>query len=173
VTLIPDLEFQKKYKAQSANPLFEDGRSMRTPPAGTVPVGGARASDSFYLGRMQGDTVFVARNPREITPELLRRGRERFDIYCAPCHDRTGGGKGAVIGYGYVPPPSFHAERVRQFADGYLFHVITNGVRNMPGYGRQIPAEDRWAIVAYLRALQRSQNATLEDVPPDVRSEMK
>lgn len=171
--IIPDLEFQKKYKAQSENPLFADGRSMRTPPEGTVPVGGEKADDAYFLGRVPGDTTFVTVNPREITPELLDRGRRRFDIYCAPCHDRTGAGKGIVVGYGFVPPPSFHSDRVRQFADGYIYNVIANGVRNMPSYGRQIPVEDRWAVVAYVRALQRSQNASLADVPADARNELK
>jgi mono/diheme cytochrome c family protein len=171
--IIPDLEFQKKYKAQSENPLFADHRSMRTPPEGTVAVGDARTDDAYYRGRVQGDTTFVTVNPREITPELLERGRNRFNIYCSPCHDRTGSAKGIVIGYGFVPPPSFHTDRVRAFADGYIFNVITNGVRNMPSYGKQIPVGDRWAIVAYLRALQRSENATLADVPPDARDELK
>jgi len=173
VVIIPDLEFQKKYKAQTANPLFADARSMRTPPEGTVPVGGVKADDGYYLGRVQGDTTFVSVNPREITPELLERGRSRFNIYCAPCHDRSGSGKGIVVGYGFVPPPSFHTDRVRQFVDGYLYSVIANGIRNMPSYGKQIPVEDRWAVVAYVRALQRSQNATLADVPADARNELK
>ncbi len=173
VVIIPDMEFQKKYKAQTANPLFADMRSMRTPPEGTVPVGDVKADDAYYLGRVQGDTTFVSVNPREITAELLERGRSRFNIYCAPCHDRSGSGKGIVIGYGFVPPPSFHTDRVRQFADGYLYNVITNGIRNMPSYGKQIPVEDRWAVVAYVRALQLSQNATLADVPADARNELK
>ena len=169
--IIPDMEFQPKVKAQSETPVFADGRAMRTPPAGTLPFGGARTDDAYYRGRSGED--FVSRNQEEITPELLERGRKEYDIFCAPCHDRTGGGKGLVIGYGYVPPPSFHSDRVRGFADGYLFDVITNGVRNMPAYGPQIPPADRWAIVAYLRALQRSQNAAIQDVPSDVRNQLK
>jgi len=169
--IIPDMEFQKKFKAQGETPFFADHRMMRTPPAGTVPRGFADTDQAYYQGKV-GETD-VAHNPRPITEELLERGRNRFNIYCAPCHDRTGSGKGIVIGYGFVPPPSFHTDRVRQFADGYIFNVITHGVRNMPAYGPQIPVDDRWAIVAYLRALERSQNATLADVPPDKRGQLK
>ena len=169
--LIPDMEFQPKMKAQNETPFFADGRTMRTPPAGTVAFGAARTDPVYFQGR-EGDD-FVRHNPEEITMELLRRGQKEFNIYCAPCHDRTGEGKGMVIGYGFVPPPTFHTDRVRAFADGYLFDVITNGVRNMPAYGPQIPTGDRWAIVAYLRALQRSQNARLQDVPEDARNELK
>jgi mono/diheme cytochrome c family protein len=144
---------------------------MRTPPEGTVPRGFVNADQAYFEGKAGED--FIAHNPRPITEELLKRGQNRFNIYCAPCHDRTGSGKGMVIGYGFVPPPSFHIDRVRQFADGYIFNVITHGVRNMPAYGPQIPVDDRWAIVAYLRALERSQNASLADVPSDERGKLK
>ncbi len=169
--IIPDMEFQPKVKAQSETPVFADKRAMRTPPAGTLPFEGARTDEAFYQGKSGGD--FVRHNPEEITLELLQRGRKEFNIFCAPCHDRTGEGKGMVIGYGYVPPPSFHSARVREFADGYIFDVITHGVRNMPAYGPQVPVADRWAIVAYVRALQRSQNATIQDVPADARNQLK
>ena len=169
--IVPDMEFQKKLKAQGYTPLFEDGRTMRTPPPGTVAQGTLHADKPYFEGKNAGE--FIRFNPREITPELLGRGQERFDIYCAPCHDRTGGGKGIVVGYGLGPPPSFHQDRVREFAEGYIFDVITNGVRNMPAYGAQIPVEDRWAIVAYFRALQRSQHATLDDVPVGARQELR
>jgi mono/diheme cytochrome c family protein len=105
--------------------------------------------------------------------ELLKRGQNRFNIYCSPCHDRTGSGKGIVIGYGLVPPPSFHDQKVLDFADGYIFNVITNGVRTMPSYGAQVPPDDRWAIIAYLRTLERSQRASLADVPSDHRQDLQ
>jgi mono/diheme cytochrome c family protein len=105
--------------------------------------------------------------------ELLKRGQERFNIFCSPCHGRLGDGKGIVVERGYSPPPTFHSDRVRSFPDGHIFDVITNGIRNMPPYGPQIPASDRWAIVAYFRALQRSQNATVNDIPVELRDQVK
>ena len=171
VVIIPDMEFQPKYKAQSASPLFADGRAMRTPPAGTVARGTLKEDTGYFQGKV-GDT-FLAHNPRPITMELLKRGQDRFNIYCSPCHDRTGSGKGIVTGYGLVPPPSFHDDRVLAFADGYIMNVITNGVRTMPSYAAQVPPDDRWAIVAYLRALERSQRATLADVPSDHQPDLK
>lgn len=169
--IIPDMEFQRKVKAQQYNDLFADHRSMRTPPEGTVPFGAARRGTPFHTGKV--DTTAITYIPVSVTASLLERGQDRYDIFCTPCHDRTGGGKGLVVGYGLVPPPSFHEERALAFDDGYVFDVITNGVRNMPGYARQIPVEDRWAIVAYFRALQRSQNATLADVPREYREDLQ
>jgi mono/diheme cytochrome c family protein len=170
LVVIPDMEFQAKFKAQASTSLFADGRTMRTPPEGTVARGALKEDSTWYAGRLDG--AYVA-NPRPVTRELLERGRARFDIYCAPCHDRTGSGRGLVVQRGFVPAASFHDERARAFADGYIFDVVTNGVRNMPSYGAQIPPADRWAIVAYVRALQRSRTATLDDVPPDARKELK
>jgi hypothetical protein len=169
--IIPDMEFQRKFLPQDYTTFYPDGRTMRVPPAGTVAVGTFHEDTAYYEGKAGGE--FIRHNPRPVTLDLLRRGQERFNIYCAPCHDRTGGGQGMIIGYGYVPPPSFHQERIREFADGYIFDVITHGVRNMPSYGAQVPVADRWAIVAYLRALQLSQNATLADVPPEARQELR
>lgn len=172
--IIPDLEFQKKFKAQGETDLFADGRTMRTPPEGTVARGTLKTDGEFYTGWIsEEDSIYVAHNPRSMSEELLRRGQDRFNIYCAPCHDRTGYGRGIVVSYGLVPPTNFHDPRARAFEDGYLFNVISNGVRTMPSYGAQIPATDRWAIVAYVRALQRSQNATLADVPQDVRGGLR
>ena len=105
--------------------------------------------------------------------QLLKRGQERFNIYCAPCHGQTGDGQGIVVQRGYLPPPSYHQDRLRKMPDGYIFDVITNGVRNMPSYRHQVPVADRWAIVSYLRALQRSQNATINDIPPEMRETVK
>jgi mono/diheme cytochrome c family protein len=174
--IVPDMEFQRKFLPQGHTPLFEDHRTMRTPPRGTVARGTFRENTAYYEGRVypsSAETVFVAHNPREITEQLLRRGQERFSVYCAPCHDRTGGGKGIVTGYGLVPPPTFHQDRIRSLSDGQIFDLIRNGIRTMPAYGAQIPAEDRWAIVAYFRALQRSQYATLSDVPEDERDRLR
>lgn len=169
--IIPDMEFQKKFKAQGYTELFADHRMMRTPPPGTVARGTLKEDTAYFEGHV--DSVFVAHNPVDITEELLYRGQNRFNIYCSPCHDRMGTGRGMIVDYGLVPPPSFHEQRARDFADGYIFGVITNGVRTMPSYGTQIPVADRWAIIAYLRALQRSRNAVLADVPADERLKLR
>ena len=105
----------------------------------------------------------------DIARDLLKRGQERYNIYCAPCHDQTGSGKGIVVKKGFLPPPSMHLDRLRESPDGHFCDVISNGIRNMPSYKHQIPISDRWAIVAYVRALQRSQNAKTEDVPEELR----
>jgi mono/diheme cytochrome c family protein len=170
VVVIPDLETQKKLKAQGYTEFFEDKRTMRTPPAGTIAMGSLREDAAYYDGFLAsaGETTYV-HNPRPINEALLRRGQDRFNIYCTPCHDRTGSGKGIVANYGLVPPTDFHLDRSRAFRDGYIYSVISQGVRNMPAYGRQIPPDDRWAIVAYVRALQRSRTATLADVPPEAQ----
>ena len=169
--VIPDMEFQPKYKAQGESPLFADGRAMRTPPEGTVARGTLKEDPAYFEGKV-GDTYLV-HNPRPLSGELLARGRARFNIYCSPCHDRTGSGKGMVVASGLVPPPSFHEDRIVGVDDGYIFEVITKGVRTMPSYAAQIPVEDRWAIVAYVRALQRSRRGTLADVPAESRKELE
>lgn len=163
---------QPKYKAQAHSNFFADSATMRPPVAGTIPRGFLREDQVFFTG-LVSDTTPVAKIPVTVTLQMLERGQERFNIYCSPCHSRLGDGKGIIVQRGYVPPPSFHDDRVRNFPDGHIFQVITNGIRNMPAYRYQIPPEDRWAIVAYLRALERSQNATLQDVPPEVRGTVK
>src|SRR5262249_39384344 len=113
-----------------------------------------------------------AANPLPRAEATYRRGRERYDIYCSPCHDRAGTGRGMIVERGFKPPPSFHDDRLRQVADGYLFEVMPQGFGVMPSYAEQVPVEDRWAIAAWIRVLQRSQNATLDDVPPDARASL-
>ena len=168
-----NMDFQEKFDPQEANPYFADGRAMRTPVAGTVARGFLRADTRIYNGRGDGGE-YLAVMPVPLTRELLVRGQERYNIFCAVCHGKAGDGKGIIMtgGYGYTPAPSYHEPRLRRGgetgADGYLFDVITNGVRSMPGYAQQIPVADRWAIVAYIRALQRSQNAERGDLPADV-----
>ena len=105
--------------------------------------------------------------------QLIERGQQRFNIYCSPCHGRTGDGRGIVVQRGLLPPPSFHDDRLRKVGDGHIFDVISNGIRNMPSYRAQIPVDDRWAIVSYFRALQRSQNASINDVPAEMRGAIK
>lgn len=169
-----NMDFQQRLDPQEANAFFADGRAMRTPVAGTVPRGMLRDDAPFYYGRTAAGGPYVTAMPVPATREVLLRGQERYNIYCSPCHGRAGNGQGIVTtgGYGFAPAPDFHADRLRQIEDGYLFDVITNGVRTMPPYYSQIPVADRWAIVAYVRALQRSQNATAEDVPAPERERL-
>lgn len=167
IHLNPNMDKQPKYKGQEESNFFEDGSTMRLPIEGTVARGELREDVVYYTGKdAQGN--YVQRSPVPSTMATLRRGQERFDIYCSPCHGRTGYGQGMVVKRGMIPPPSFHDERTRKFPDGQIFDVVSNGVRNMPSYRHQIPVEDRWAIVAFVRALQRSQNATKSDIPQEV-----
>ena len=172
IHLNPDMDRQQKYRAQAYSPFFDDGATMRVPVAGTVARGELRDDDVFYRGKTAaGD--FVRKGPLPVTMQLLERGQERYDIYCSPCHSRVGDGRGIMVTRGYVPPPSFHTDRIRDFPDGQIFDVISNGVRNMPSYRHQIPPGDRWAITAYLRAVQRSQKASVEDIPVELRDKVK
>ncbi|HAY36309.1 MAG: cytochrome c [Bacteroidetes Order II. Incertae sedis bacterium] len=165
----PNMDWQERFEAQEANPFFADGRAMRAPVKGTVARGFLKENDALWTGKTASGSW--ASIPVEVNLELLERGRERYDIFCSVCHGLAGDGQGIIMtgGYGYVPAPTFHSEMVRAQADGYLYNALTYGVRSMPGYGTQIPVEDRWAIVAYIRALQRSQNASASDVPENER----
>lgn len=172
-----NMDFQERFDPQEANPFFADNRSMRPPVPGTVARGLLREDTPIYMGRTSGGG-YLQDMPVPITRALLERGQDRYGIYCTVCHGAAGDAQGIIMvgtstltggGYGFTPAPSFHDDRLRQVEDGYLYDTITNGIRNMPAYGPQIPVLDRWAIVAYVRALQRSQNATAEDVPADVR----
>jgi len=162
----PNMDFQEKFKPQGANPFFADGRAMRLPVPGTVARGFLREDARFYLGREESG-AFVATMPVPATRDLLTRGQDRYNIYCAVCHGNAGDGQGIIMtgNYGYVPAPTYHSDQLRNQPDGYLYNVVTNGVRTMPGYGPQIAVADRWAITAYIRALQRSQYAPEADVP--------
>ena len=162
-----NMDFQEKFQAQEANPLFADNRAMRHPVPGTVARGLLKEDTRFYLGRTETGE-YLADMPVPMTRELLLRGQEQYDIYCAVCHGGAGDGQGIIMTgqYGYTPAPSYHIERLREASDGYLYDVIANGVRNMPGYAQQVAVLDRWAIVGYIRTLQLSQHAGEEDVPP-------
>lgn len=180
VHLILDMDNQQRYKSQQANPMFADRRAMRPPVAGTVArVPGGLLFDDAYLTGIVNEQ-YVTEFPRPVTADVMRRGQQRFDIYCAPCHGLAGYGDGMVdkraqsLQQGtWVPPASFHVEPASTRPVGHIFNTITNGIRNMPAYGPQIPVEDRWAIVAYVKALQRSQQATQDDVPPELRSSLR
>lgn len=164
---------QKMADQPSVRPLdgstfFEDGRASRPVIEGTVARGHLNDDELLETGMIGGDFSDVF--PRPVTRAMLDRGRERFDIFCSPCHDRLGQGNGMVVQRGYPQPPSLHIDRLRQAKPGYLYDVIRRGFGRMPAYGPQVPVEDRWAIVAYIRALQLSEAAGIEDVPRQDRS---
>jgi mono/diheme cytochrome c family protein len=161
---------QPKYKPLGESNFFADRRMSRPLPDGTVARGWLRADSKLNEGKEGNQLVMTL--PVPLTRDLLARGRERFDIYCSPCHDRTGGGRGMVVRRGYQLPPSLHEDRLREAPVGHFFDVITNGLGAMPDYAAQIPVEDRWAIAAYIKALQFSQNAPLSAVPPEKRAEL-
>jgi mono/diheme cytochrome c family protein len=165
-----DMHDQPKYKAQAKSDFFADSRAGRPLVAGTVARGFLRDDTAAFTGREAGKLVETF--PFPVTAAVMARGRERYDIFCAPCHGRTGWGDGLVVRRGYRRPPAFHDDRLREMAVGHFFSVITNGFGAMPDYAQQIPPEDRWAIVAYLRALQRSHQGTLADVPAAERARL-
>ena len=178
--VVQDMDNQARFKSQQANPWFADGRAMRPPVEGTVARGALRLDDAYFRGTSGGGYVDGFPAPAELTRETLERGRERYDIYCAPCHGLAGYGDGIVAKRAdrlqqgtWIPPASLHVEPALTRPTGHLFNTISNGIRSMPAYGAQLSVEDRWAVVAYVRALQRSQRARIEDVPEDSRSRLR
>ncbi len=177
IHIIQDMDFQEKYKTQTAHPLLYQGAASMQPVAGTIRRGDLREDDHLYRG-MAADE-FARGFPIALTQEVLLRGKQRYSIYCGVCHGATGYGDGLVaqraeaLAEGtWVPPLSLHEAVVLDQAEGQIFNTITHGIRTMKPYGSQIDVQDRWAIVAYVRALQRSQRATLTDVPPEVRAQL-
>ncbi|MDR0534618.1 MAG: cytochrome c [Verrucomicrobiales bacterium] len=169
IQIIPDMKQQGKYKAQAESNFFADGRADRQLVPGTIPAQvdvknpyrETGIIDGFY-----GDGI-----PLTVSESLLARGQERYNINCAACHGALGDGKGITSKYGMAGAANYHSDRIRQMPDGEIFHTITDGKGNMIGLPN-IPADDRWAIIAYIRVLQRSQHATLNDVPEQQRSEL-
>ena len=172
IHLNPNMDDQPKYEAMEESRFFSDKSSMRPPVPGTIAQDALSINNNFYLGK---DDLgkYIKSIPLPMTFGLLQRGRERFDIYCAPCHGAAGDGTGIIVKKGYMPPPTFHQQRLYDVEDGYIFEVISKGIRIMPTYGHQVAVSDRWAIVAYIRALQRSQNANLEDIPEDIQKTLQ
>ena len=189
--LFPDMVRQMKVRAQSPLKFFADGRGPRVPVNGTVPIGyempkseadpATAATQTlphgFSAGTDYADTGKMGNNwgtgiPVPVTPELLERGRQRFNITCAMCHGATATGNGITKSYGLATVVTLQDDRIRKMADGEIFNTITNGKNTMMAYGPTIMVPDRWAIIAYLRALQRSQGATVADVPPEHRAEL-
>jgi mono/diheme cytochrome c family protein len=166
-----DMQVQPRYNPYDASNFFDDGRSVRQPVAGTVARGHLRLDELLYTGKISGKEADTF--PFAITRADLNRGRERYNIYCAPCHDYTGSGRGMIVLRGFPQPPSFHMDRLRQAPAGHYVDVITNGLGVMYPYADRVAPEDRWRIVAYIRALQLSQQGALSDVPPADRSRLQ
>ena len=162
---------QPRYEPLSRSTFFSDGRAARPLEEGTVARGQLRIDEHFYQAKERGNLVDTF--PFPVTSMILKRGQERFNIYCAPCHDRVGTGQGMIVRRGYRAPASFHIDRLRQAPVGFFFDVMTNGFGVMPDYAQQVHPEDRWAIVAYIRALQLSQHARLTDIPVDQRRQLE
>jgi len=164
-----DMQDQPKYIALRPSSFFDDGRSGRPLVEGTVARGHLNADSAFYTGKVGDKPVDTI--PFPVTRAVLERGRERYNIYCSPCHDLLGTGNGMIArrGFNHPPPQSYHIDRLRQAPVGYFFDIISNGLGAMPDYAAQIEPRDRWAIVAYVRVLQLSQNASLNDVPAEAR----
>ena len=158
IHLNPSMDNQPKVRAQAASPFFFNGAAMREPIPGTVAIGGLKEDAAFFTGK-GADGQFVTASPVPVNDTVVARGRDRYRIYCQPCHDPRGDGKGILFQRGSVPTASFHQEKVLKYTDGQIFDVITNGFGLMAGYRWPIPPADRWAIVAYVRDLQRAQAA--------------
>jgi hypothetical protein len=154
---------EPRYKPLAASDFFANGQSGRPQVAGTIPHGHLHLDQAFYTGRSNGSPVDSF--PISVTRDLLARGQQRFDIFCSPCHGRVGNGDGMVVKRGFHAPPSYHIDRLRAAPVGHFFDVMTNGFGAMPSYASRVPPADRWAIAAYIRALQLSQLASLADVP--------
>jgi mono/diheme cytochrome c family protein len=163
-----DMHDQPKYIPLRESTFFSDDRSARPIVAGTVARGLLHDDPLLYTGKEDGADATVF--PFRIDGKTMARGRERYDIYCAPCHGRSGAGEGMIVQRGYRRPPSLHQDRLREAPVGHFFDVISNGFGAMPDYAAQVRAEDRWAIIAYIRALQLSEHATVAAVPPGRRA---
>ena len=184
IYIFPDMKRQLKLRPMTANGFFENGVTSQLPPPGTVAqskplnVGGRPVypyeDAPVNTGRTPGTTNFVETNPFPVTGELLMRGRQRFTIYCTPCHGQLGEGNGITKKIGAMPVvANLHDKRIVELADGEIFNTVSNGKGVMQGYGPQIPVEDRWAIIAYLRALQLSRLGSVDDLTPEWRAKLK
>jgi mono/diheme cytochrome c family protein len=165
------MAFQPRYDPLEKSDFFSDGFAAHSAVANTVARGRLQDDEHLYNGVLNGKQADTF--PFPITEEVLERGRERFDIYCAPCHSELGDGNGMVVQRGFPAPTSFHDERLRKSPPGYYFYVMTDGFGRMYSYADRVKPEDRWAIAAYIRALQLSQNATLDDVPAEEQSKLE
>lgn len=171
--VFPDMDRQAKYKTQAASPFFADGRADRPLPAGVVSRETLRTDSHLSLGK-QANGNWAAGFPASISidAKLMEHGKDRYSIYCQPCHGAIGDGNGITKSYGMGATPSYHDDRLRKMAEGEIYNAITNGKGNMLSYADKLTPEDRWAVVAYVRALQRAQTGTINDVPASHKSEL-
>ena len=160
-----------RYEPFEASTFFTDGRASRTLVPNTIARGQLREDEHLYTGKVGGQ--LAAEFPMPVTAEVMARGQERFNIFCSPCHGRTGEGTGMIVQRGFRQPPSYYEERLVNAPVGYLFDVMTNGFGAMQDYSAQVPVADRWAIAAYIRALQLSAHGTLADVPLAERPQLE
>jgi mono/diheme cytochrome c family protein len=181
--VFPDMDHQAKYKPQATSTFFADGRADRPIPAGTVPFGRDSGhedpaflrADDFRYGGKAPDGSFAKGFPKdlEITRAFVERGQNRFQIYCSPCHGQLGDGNGITKSYGMLTVPSYHDDRLRNMPEGEIFNTITNGKNTMMPYADKLSPDDRWAVVAYVRALQRAARGSINDVPTEQRGGLK
>ncbi|MGE3275973.1 MAG: cytochrome c [Vicinamibacterales bacterium] len=165
-----DMHDAPRYEAFEASTFFDDGRASRNLPLGTVPRGWLNEDEALFTGKVDGE--LVSEFPFAISHDDLLRGQERFAIYCSPCHGLLGDGNGMVVQRGLRQAASYHQPRLREEPVGYFFDVITNGFGAMQSYAQQVPVRDRWLIAAYVRALQLSQHASVDDVPAGMRGRL-
>lgn len=163
---------QARYNPLAPSDFFSDGRSARPIPAGAIPQGTVSAGNPVLSGKDANGNP-MQEIPVPVTMDLLKEGQDRFTVYCAPCHGTTGDGKGVIVQHGMPQPPSFHTQNLYQAPAGHYFDVITNGFGKMLPYGYRVKADERWAIVAYIRALQLSQNANLQNLTPEDRQKLE
>jgi cytochrome c553 len=165
-----DMHDAPRYEPLEASTFFADGRASRTLVANTVPRGQLKQDRHLYEGIVDGKPAETF--PMPVTAQVLARGQERFNVFCSPCHGRTGEGNGMIVERGFRQPPSYHEDRLRNAPAGYFFDVMTHGFGAMQDYSAQLPVADRWAVAAYIRVLQFSQRATVDDVPADRRGDL-
>ena len=168
--MFPDMDRQFKYKPQAESNLFADGRADRPPVPGTVSFGSFHENEYYVTGMIDED--FGRGFPLTVDVGLMKLGREKFTIFCAVCHGASGDGNGITKKYGMVATPTYHNERFRDMPEGEIFNTITKGKNNMGPYGAKLRPGERWAVIAYLRALQRAQNSSLADVPAEHRGDL-
>jgi mono/diheme cytochrome c family protein len=166
-----DMQDQPKYRPQRPSEFFADGRSERQPVEGTIARGVLNEDTAFYEGK-DAEGKDIEAFPIAVNKAVIERGQQRFDVYCAPCHGRIGNGLGMVVRRGFKQPPSYHNERLRNAPVGHFYDVISNGYGAMLNYASQVQPRDRWAIVAYIRALQYSENANVNDLPAEARNRL-
>lgn len=183
IEVFPDMDHQAKYKPQASSKFFADGRADRPLPPGTVPFGRSaaqadpaflKADDFHYEGKL-ADGTFGRGFPAalEVTGAFVERGQNRYQIYCAPCHGALGDGNGITKSYGMLTTPTYHDDRLRGMAEGEIYNTITHGKNTMMGYADKLSPDDRWAVVAYVRALQRAAHGSINDVPLEQRGGLK